>query len=192
MKTRLCFASSLIVLATATHALSQGPLNPPGAPAPTMKSLDEIDAKLSQANAKLDDAAGKAEKRTPISALPLTITAPGSYYLTGNLTGTAGQDAITINADNVAIDLNGFTLSGPGGAGITSAANQRLRVRNGTIEGFTSGIRAVNALVFVQDVQLANNNLEGINVGPGSIVQSCSVRNSGTSNGGRGILAGAA
>ena len=141
---------------------------------------------------ELDDAATKAEKRTPISALPFTIATPGSYYLTGNLTGTAGQDAITINADNVAIDLNGFTLSGPGGAGITSAAGQRISVRSGTIEGFTSGIRAANSVVFVEDVQLANNPLDGINVGAGSIVQSCSVRNSGTSNSGRGILAGAA
>jgi hypothetical protein len=43
-----------------------------------MKSLDQIEA------------------RTPISSAPFTISAPGSYYLTTNLT-TAVSNAILIN-----------------------------------------------------------------------------------------------
>ncbi len=74
---------------------AQGNLTPPGAPAPTMKTLDQIDAKL--------------EKRTPISSLPFTISQSGSYYLTGNLSGTSG---INVNVGNVVIDLNGFDLRG--------------------------------------------------------------------------------
>src|SRR4030095_6606576 len=71
-------------------ALAQGPLTPPGAAAPTMKTLDQL------------------EPRTPISTLPFTISSPGSYYVTSNLTGVAGQHGITINADNVTLDLGGF------------------------------------------------------------------------------------
>src|SRR5438094_2967891 len=54
---------------------AQGSLTPPGAPAPTMKSLDQIEA------------------RTAISSAPFTINQPGSYYLTKNLNVTNG-DAI--------------------------------------------------------------------------------------------------
>src|SRR5262249_9560440 len=41
---------------------------------------------------------------------PISIDQPGSYYLTGNLTVSAG-DAITINSNQVTLDLNGFTIS---------------------------------------------------------------------------------
>ena len=80
--------------------LAQGSLTPPGAPAPTMKSLDEVYAKIGTSQ----------EARTPIAFTPFTITAPGSYYLTTNLTVSSGH-AIYILANNVALDLNGFTIS---------------------------------------------------------------------------------
>src|SRR5207302_11387882 len=70
----------------------QGLLTPPGAPAPTMKTLDQIEA------------------RTPISTAPFTIIASGSYYLTKNLSVASGN-AININFNGVTLDLNGFTIS---------------------------------------------------------------------------------
>src|SRR3712207_5840058 len=113
--------STILLLAfcviTSPSVLGQGPLAPPpGTPAPTMKSLEQI------------------EPRTPISALPITITQPGSYYLTGNLTGA---DGIRVSASNVTIDLNGFTIQGTGGAtsvGIYRTTTQtNITVKNGTV-----------------------------------------------------------
>src|SRR4051812_13288192 len=117
MKTLLSLAAILTLLIT--RAAAQGPLIPPGAPAPTMKSLDQI------------------EPRTPISSLPFNISQAGSYYLTTNLTGQAGTNGITISTDNVTIDLNGFALIGVGGSldGISiNATNHRnLAVYGGTV-----------------------------------------------------------
>ena len=45
---------------------------------------------------------------------PVIISLSGSYRLTGNLTvPNANTDAIDIVADNVTIDLNGFSIIGP-------------------------------------------------------------------------------
>jgi hypothetical protein len=45
---------------------------------------------------------------------PVVICQSGSYRLSGNLTvPDANTDAIDINADNVTIDLNGFSILGP-------------------------------------------------------------------------------
>ena len=103
----------------------QGPLAPPGAPAPTMKTLDQI------------------EPRTPISSLPFTISQPGSYYLTASLqfSATSGN-AITIASGDVTLDLMGHILSST--AGVTgnainiNASMRNIAVVNGTIAGNTT------------------------------------------------------
>jgi hypothetical protein len=79
-------------------AFAQGSLTPPGAPAPTMKTLDQVYARL--------------DSRTAITNAnsAYLISAPGSYYLTTNLTVSSGN-GININANGVTLDLNGFTIS---------------------------------------------------------------------------------
>src|SRR5712692_4005736 len=45
---------------------------------------------------------------------PVTISVPGSYRLSGNLTvPDANTTAIQVTADNVTLDLNGFSIIGP-------------------------------------------------------------------------------
>ena len=112
---------------------AQGPLSPPGAPAPTMKTLDQIEA------------------RTPISGLPIRISQPGSYYLTRSFTLTAASlsgftGAIEINTGNVTVDLNGFTISSTAEVQNQSAISvtnfttpsRSIRIINGTIRGTTT------------------------------------------------------
>jgi hypothetical protein len=101
--------------------LAQGSLTPPGAPAPTMKTLQQV------------------EPRVPISTAPFTITQPGSYYLTTNLT-VSGANAITIATNGVTLDLNGFTIAStaPSATGYGIYINSGLRniaIQNGHIQG---------------------------------------------------------
>ena len=52
---------------------------------------------------------------TALTSLPTVITTQGIYCLTGNLsTSMTTGEAITINTNNVTIDLNGYKLGGLG------------------------------------------------------------------------------
>jgi hypothetical protein len=80
---------------------------------------------------------------TAITAVPFTITAPGNYYLPHDLTFTppAGT-AITIEASQVILDLNGRTLKGTAKGfdttnGIVIDNRQDIIIQNGDIDGFT-------------------------------------------------------
>ncbi len=75
----------------------------------------------------------------PDPASGLTISTPGSYVLVDNVTMTnIAATAINVNASDVTIDLNGHTLSCPGGTslGIAHGTGSRLEVFGGTIRGF--------------------------------------------------------
>jgi hypothetical protein len=87
---------------------------------------------------------------TPISSLPVTITEPGNYYLTRNLTGPCCPEGIVISATGVTLDLGGFTLAGPGAgfpAGISvQNSHSGVTIRNGTIRDWGGwGINANGA-----------------------------------------------
>lgn len=148
-----------------TCALAQGVLSPPpGGPAPTMKTLEQI------------------EPRSPISSLPFTITNAGSYYLTTNLTGISGANGITIASDNVTLDLNGFTLLGVAGssnaiyvANASPSYHFNITVRNGTIDYWDGdGINAANNAensVF-ENLSISRTGNIGIEA-YGSLVRNC-------------------
>jgi hypothetical protein len=182
---RLLVLLALVTISSAS-LLAQGSLTPPGVPAPTMKTLDQI------------------EPRTPISSAPYTISAAGSYYLTGNLTVSSG-DAIIIAADNVSFDLNGFTIlstyaNGDGsGHGVnvtggTSAAPRRnIEIRDGFIKsgvtfsppnnysvnnsGFHNGINAPSSFnVRVRGISISGCRDNAISLDQNSTIECCTAR----------------
>lgn len=81
----------------------------------------------------------------PISALPATISQPGTYCLTQNMyySPTSGA-AITITSNNVVLDFNGFSISGLNSAtlatGVLGSNVSGVHVRNGQINLFLVGI----------------------------------------------------
>jgi len=165
---------------------AQGSLTPPGAPAPTMKTLAQI------------------EPRTPISTAPFTISLPGSYYLTTNLS-VASSTAIIIATNGVTLDLAGFTISStdpsPTAYGILIRSGLgNLTILNGFIQGGVtnnagtydgpgfkyglyyaySGTASWNTRV--AGVSVCGCQLYGIYLGRGesTVVESCTVRTVGS------------
>ena len=107
---------------------------------------------------------GQIEPRTPIPVGSSTynITGDGSYYLTGNLT-VSTSSAIAITANDVTLDLNGFTIAATagnnGGRGIYYGGNGHLTVRNGHIRGDTT-------------YDSGNNTFSNAGIGDGILIQS--------------------
>jgi parallel beta-helix repeat protein len=113
----------------------------------------------------------EVEPRTAIPAgsfaATYTISTPGSYYLAGNRTLTANVTGIKVDANNVTIDLMGYTLAGNGvrynncnGITInyeqsTNSGRKNVEIRNGTISNFgRSGISASN--IAIKDIRIIN------------------------------------
>lgn len=98
------------------------------------------------------------------AGFPATISTSGSYRLGSNLTVTSAVNGIEVRANEVAIDLGGFTLAGSGAGrnGITSF-NRNLSVRNGTVRGFTNdGIRTIMPYLTVKDMHVLSNGRYGV------------------------------
>jgi hypothetical protein len=161
----------ILALAVAPVALA-GDLTPPGAPAPTMKTLDQV------------------EPRMPIG--PLTtpgdadsvfrINRPGSYYLTGEVFGRAGERGIEIAASDVSIDLMGYTVRGVAGSleGIRAViGGANTRVVNGVIRDWDGlGVDLLNGFnLAVSDLMIESNGAGGVALGQNGIATRCVVRN---------------
>jgi hypothetical protein len=137
------------------------------------------------------------------AGFPVTISEPGSYRLTGNLTiPDYYYYAITITSDDVTLDLNGFAISGPvscsgsgssvvcspSGAwhGINASGQSRTVVRNGTVRGFTSIGIFLGSYGRVEHVVATSNGGSGINAGDRSVITDVT----SASNGDSGIYLG--
>lgn len=151
----------LFLLACVPMLHAQGSLTPPGAPAPSMKTLGQI------------------EPRVAIESLPFKIAQPGSYYVATNLAVPNGTNGISILANAVTLDLGGFALraAGDAGAAILVGAGQRdVTIRNGSIIATGGGIEASGAArVRVERVKVDSTLGHGIALGADSVAERCEV-----------------
>src|SRR4051794_18586081 len=71
------------------------------------------------------------------AGFPALLSRSGRYKLTGNLRVPAGENGIEIRANDIILDLNGFSISSePAGAasgGVFIREGDRVRIANGTI-----------------------------------------------------------
>ncbi len=84
---------------------------------------------------------------TEITSLPATISASGVYCMMQNLgTNITSGAAITITANNVTLNMNGFRLGGSTAGpatqanGIVAQDRRNITIRNGIIRGFRVGV----------------------------------------------------
>jgi hypothetical protein len=182
-------ALALALVSTINQQLSttfaQGGLTPPGAPAPSMITLSQI------------------EPRTPISSAPYTISQPGSFFLTTNVT-VSSANAIIIGTNSVTLDLNGFTISSTAasatGHGILLKSGlSDITIANGHIQGgvtnngsgvysgtgfnygiYYSGTAPVNVLVSRVSVSGCLDHGIYLNNGDSTLVENCTVRTVGS------------
>ena len=113
------------------------------------------------------------------AGFPVTISQPGSYKLTGNLTvPNANTNAIVITSDHVTVNLNGFAILGPTdcSGGLTPCANAgngkgisttdvhfNISIRNGTVQGMGfSGIELSGDSNLVEYLHVRSNGKNGI------------------------------
>ncbi len=179
IKPAVFLITAAIGLAAATAFA--GELDPPAGPvSPTMKDLDDVEPRTVLRN--------DFDTLTPIQ-----ITQPGSYKLGENILALPGQNAITISASNVTLDLNGFEVRGNNEVGSINGVfingdQVAVTIRNGTLHGFFEfGIRGEFAdTVHVEYVKMNFNSFGGMVVRFGAVVTGCSARN----NSGFGFSAG--
>ncbi len=144
---------------------------------------------------------GEAKLGTQITALPYTISSSGVYvlnqdFLTLNL--TTGS-AIQITASDVVLDLNGHTISNTAAGattlayGIYATDQSTVTVRNGTAQGFMTGVALTASDLsnpgttsyghLVEKLNVNGCTYEGISVAAAdSTLRSCQVENIGGSS----------
>jgi glucose/arabinose dehydrogenase len=103
-------------------------------------------ASMAQGTIRDDD--GRVATCLPIATVPFRILTQGRYCLARNVsTSQTSGHAISIEADSVVLDLQGFKLGG-GAAGLATNATgihaldrRNVVVRNGNVRGFRWGVR---------------------------------------------------
>ena len=153
---------------------AQGPLTPPGAPGPVMKTLSQV------------------EPRTAITNLPFTINQPGSYYLTQSFAVNTMLSGITIVTNDVTLDLMGFTLSGfTNGVGVRIGSQnlplKNVVVMNGIIRFWSTGVALHNTSSSrIEGLIVEGNRFYGIDLWASNldngdcrdnVIAGCTVRN---------------
>jgi parallel beta-helix repeat protein len=171
--------SLCVCLLTPAIVFAQGDIHPPASamgtngPIATMKSLNQI------------------EPRIHISSIPFVIDRSGSYYLTESLTAEGTANGITIDSDDVEVDLNGFALVG-GDAGsngiLVPNIHHNVTIRNGVLRGWQGyGLAGQNTFESQAiKVTAFDNQSGGLELSGHCLFQACGAYK----NGGPGIVSG--
>jgi len=146
-----------------TYALA-GNLEPTNPPGPTMKTLTDVEPRT-------------AIYDTSDTLTPIVISEPGSYYLAENIYALHSNHGIEITADNVTLDLNGFTIFGNTEVGsldgIHASTVDKITVMNGTVQDFFDFGLILGEHSIVINVRAMNNGSNGIYVDLYSMVRDC-------------------
>ena len=116
---------------------------------------------------------------------PVTIDASGSYVLTSNLDSGLGA-GIQIDAGQVVLDLNGFSIVGSGAGPFTrgiEVSQPDVTIRNGRVQGFPIcigdlGISATSTRI--ERMQVRNCSLFALNVSTQDVVRANQIEDSNT------------
>lgn len=165
-----------------------GPITPPPGPVTsTHKTLTEVEPRI----------AVNAVNTPGDASATYRITQPGSYYLTGNITGEANKNGIVIASVGVTLDLNGFTLSGVPDSldGIRMNAYFRdVVIRNGHVRSWgKNGLGTRIDSGRIENVTVSENKAWGIENEVGSFtahIVSCVASANGTNGSGGGFRVG--
>lgn len=160
----------VVVLCMARVTFGQGSLAPLGAPAPAMKTLQQVEPRID-----LSTVPGS-------SGIEHQITQSGSYYLSDNLV-VSNSIGIIITASDVTLDLNGFRIiktGGQSGQAIYVSGIRNITIKNGNIQEFEDGIYMYGSdgLYPTKGARLENINISrctgyGLFVGAMSKVINC-------------------
>lgn len=112
-----------------------------------------------------------AQACIPITAVPATISGPGTYCLTGDLAHSGSGTAISIQSDEVTLDLGGYSITGSSaGFGVSASVRNHVQVRNGRLLRFATAVSATNPLHFtVEDLHISGVQF-GVAVTNGSYI----------------------
>jgi hypothetical protein len=174
----------------------------------TVLAVGLVALSLSLAVPGLAHASGPKKLKQP-SSFPLVISQPGSYVLVSNITvPDANTTAISITADNVTLDLGGFSILGPtacsGGPPVTSCSptgtgngidgssgnHANITILNGTVQGMGNVAVFVGPRARIEKVRAVSDGVSAfpsaaIWAGSGSMMAANTVIN----NGGSGLSA---
>lgn len=166
----LMLMAAAIIAILATRA-SAGPLDPPGTPAPTGRSL--------------------LFQPASCAGFPISISQPGSYALASNIVlpgGCTFKNGINVNASGVTLDLAGFSVIGlasNSGSGIVAGGSTaNLRVTNGMVNTWSGdAVDFTNASNSEIDHVIASGGSSASAFGIGSMTTLSDCQATGSFNG---------
>jgi parallel beta-helix repeat protein len=115
------------------------------------------------------------------AVVPCGTVVTSSITLTSDL-GPCTGDALIAGADNITINLGGYTISGTGtGAGVRVAQHIGVTVTNGTIQGFHTGVVLDESTYSTVLKLVLRDNIRGVNVAGSNdnLVEKNAILNSG-------------